>query len=323
MSEKLTVAELLARNAKAGGKNASDRPRRRRNLDEGGISVSELTGSIPVVRVDGDEAQGSGSSGDATRTHGGHEADPVLPVPRSGTAAPEGSDGSAPVQRVGEYDQQPTVVQAVVPDSLLESPAPAAQVPAEAPEESQEESPEESQEPVSEDAPADGTPQDADAGEDAGDAAATAAQSDTAVTGDIPDAPVTTAAAEVAEVAETAGPEEDTDPSAGQPAADSTAVPVTVAEDEVVEYEDDTISWPAMIGQALFAVVVGVLIFFGFTVLWDRLGTALVLAMALVVTFVCVGVVHALLRHRDTLLLVLTFVVGLALTVGPRLILAL
>ena len=68
--------------------------------------------------------------------------------------------------------------------------------------------------------------------------------------------------------------------------------------------------------------VLGVLIFFGFTLLWDNLGTVLVLVMALVVTCVCVGVVHSLLRHRDTLLLVLTFVVGIALTVGPRLIMS-
>lgn len=48
MSEKLTVAELLARSgrtASSGGR------RRRRSLDEGGISVAELTGSIPVVEA--------------------------------------------------------------------------------------------------------------------------------------------------------------------------------------------------------------------------------------------------------------------------------
>jgi colicin import membrane protein len=77
-----------------------------------------------------------------------------------------------------------------------------------------------------------------------------------------------------------------------------------------------------VIAQSAAAVIIGVLIFFGFTLLWDNLGTVLVLVMALVVTCVCVGVVHTLLRHRDTLLLVLTFVVGIALTVGPRLIMS-
>ncbi|MGO2800543.1 MAG: DUF2157 domain-containing protein, partial [Corynebacterium variabile] len=93
-------------------------------------------------------------------------------------------------------------------------------------------------------------------------------------------------------------------------------------DDEIVEYEDDTVSWPAVVAQSAAAVILGVLIFFGFTLLWDNLGTVLVLVMALVVTCVCVGVVHSLLRHRDTLLLVLTFVVGIALTVGPRLIMS-
>ncbi|MDN6439314.1 MAG: hypothetical protein L0K27_07565, partial [Corynebacterium nuruki] len=94
------------------------------------------------------------------------------------------------------------------------------------------------------------------------------------------------------------------------------------ADDEIVEYEDDTISWGALIGQALGAVVLGVLIFFGFTVLWNHLATVLVLVMALIVTLVVVGLVHALLRHRDTLILALAFIVGLALTLGPRLIMS-
>ncbi|PRQ10685.1 hypothetical protein C1Y63_10345 [Corynebacterium sp. 13CS0277] len=49
MSEKkLTVAELLARAEREGQQEA--KPRRRRSLDEGGVSVAELTGSIPAVK---------------------------------------------------------------------------------------------------------------------------------------------------------------------------------------------------------------------------------------------------------------------------------
>lgn len=49
MSEegKLSVADLLARQ---GGEQTTSRPRRRRrSLEEGGVSVAELTGSLPVV----------------------------------------------------------------------------------------------------------------------------------------------------------------------------------------------------------------------------------------------------------------------------------
>ena len=94
-----------------------------------------------------------------------------------------------------------------------------------------------------------------------------------------------------------------------------------LAEDEVLEYEDDRISWPAMLAQALAAIVAGVGVFFAFSLLWDKAPGALVLVLALAVTLVMVGLVHALLRHRDKLLMILAFFVGLVLTIGPRLIL--
>lgn len=48
--EKLTVAELMARAAKEGHTTNAPRRRRRRNIEDGGISVAELTGSIPAVK---------------------------------------------------------------------------------------------------------------------------------------------------------------------------------------------------------------------------------------------------------------------------------
>ncbi len=55
--EKLTVAELLARAKQEGSTSSSSdqapRRRRRRSLEDGGISVAELTGSIPKVRAEG------------------------------------------------------------------------------------------------------------------------------------------------------------------------------------------------------------------------------------------------------------------------------
>ncbi|WP_297450375.1 hypothetical protein [uncultured Corynebacterium sp.] len=50
--EKLTVAELLARRQKEGATSELPRRRRRRSLEEGGVSVQELTGSIPRVKAD-------------------------------------------------------------------------------------------------------------------------------------------------------------------------------------------------------------------------------------------------------------------------------
>ncbi|QTH60135.1 hypothetical protein J5O04_03095 [Corynebacterium hindlerae] len=49
MSDKqLTVAELMAR-AAAEGRSSTPRRRRRRSLEDGGVSVAELTGSLPKV----------------------------------------------------------------------------------------------------------------------------------------------------------------------------------------------------------------------------------------------------------------------------------
>jgi len=51
MSEKqLTVAELLARAGKENPEGDKPRRRRRRSLEDGGISVAELTGSFPAVK---------------------------------------------------------------------------------------------------------------------------------------------------------------------------------------------------------------------------------------------------------------------------------
>ncbi|MGO3754240.1 hypothetical protein [Corynebacterium variabile] len=357
MSEKLTVAELLARNAREGGRNASDRPRRRRNLDDGGVSVSELTGSIPVVKIDdedgqGEAAEGAGNTADAesvvagatgtpegavAERHGGHEADD--PEEAEAPEASESHEG---------FDEQSTIVQAVVPDSLLTSANPSGEfvaVDSEDAEAVNGDAAEEDTADAADTADADDTV-DADADVVEGEVVdddTDATDIDDAADADEVDAPdeaddlavvasagegATAGAGDLA-ASPPAEPEADR-ASAAVPAAVPAEAPAAAAskktrapkDDEIVEYEDDTVSWPAVVAQSAAAVILGVLIFFGFTLLWDNLGTVLVLVMALVVTCVCVGVVHSLLRHRDTLLLVLTFVVGIALTVGPRLIMS-
>ncbi|WP_313095012.1 hypothetical protein [Corynebacterium variabile] len=366
MSEKLTVAELLARNAREGGRNASDRPRRRRNLDDGGVSVSELTGSIPVVKIDdedgqGEAAEGAGNTADAesvvagatgtpegavAERHGGHEADD--PEEAEAPEASEASEASGASESHEGFDEQSTIVQAVVPDSLLTSANPSGEfvaVDAEDAEAVNGDAAEEDTADAADTADADDTV-DADTDVVEGEVVdddTDATDIDDAADADEVDAPdeaddlavvasagagATAGAGDLA-ASSLADPEADR-ASAAVPAAVPAEAPAAAAskktrapkDDEIVEYEDDTVSWPAVVAQSAAAVILGVLIFFGFTLLWDNLGTVLVLVMALVVTCVCVGVVHSLLRHRDTLLLVLTFVVGIALTVGPRLIMS-
>ena len=76
---KLTVAELLARNNKARGEKESKKDNRsrrhRRSLDEGGISVAELTGNLKKVKASPAEAKHTSVSID--------EDAPVIRSPKS------------------------------------------------------------------------------------------------------------------------------------------------------------------------------------------------------------------------------------------------
>ncbi len=111
--EKLTVAELLARRDKerGGSAEAAERPRRRRrSLEEGGISVAELTGSIPRVKADGprrgahaavedDEQIEDRVEDQVTETADSAEADESTEAPESteaaeSTEAPESTEAA-------------------------------------------------------------------------------------------------------------------------------------------------------------------------------------------------------------------------------------
>ncbi|MCJ7857748.1 hypothetical protein [Corynebacterium kalidii] len=304
MSEKLTVAELMARNATDGARRA-DRPRRRRNLEDGGVSVSELTGSIPVVSdEDLEQDDARDDAGEAASSTPATSAVADSRPRRGGHELADDTDGA--VEDVPTYDAAAVVEGEVVDEDVSSEEAGFDETASdetgvveasEAPE-----APEATAAPVASE-----------------DVAADELSPETTVlprveTEDgIADADVAdTAAAEVTEISEV--PEAAEVAEAGGVSPDDP--------DTIIEYEDDAISWPALLGQTAIALVIGVVIFFGFTLLWDRLGTALVLVMAGVVTLVCVGVVHALLRHRHALVLVLAFVVGLAITLGPRLIMS-
>ena len=73
----------------------------------------------------------------------------------------------------------------------------------------------------------------------------------------------------------------------------------------------------AVILLALAGIVLGVVVFKGFEMLWDALNNYLVAALAVGVTGVMAGIVHALRTERDGLSITLAVIVGLLLTFGP------
>nr|WP_269152499.1 hypothetical protein [Corynebacterium minutissimum] len=103
----MTVAELLARNQKdrSGGEKSSRR--RRRSLEEGGISVAELTGNLEKVKATPAEAKHSNVSIDETA--------PVIPAPQKDAEKTESEPKTEPepqadavrVERPDKVDSEP------------------------------------------------------------------------------------------------------------------------------------------------------------------------------------------------------------------------
>lgn len=334
MSEKLTVAELLARNGRESSSADTGRRRRRhRNLEQGGVSVAELTGSIPVVQTEDDVAKAAKPEDAAAKVTEKPAAPKQEPAPKQ-----EFQQDQRSVSRTSERPEEKTGQLSSVESSPMKA--------AEAPQGRKAteptfgdvargrvaEKPAEPTQPTQSTEPAKTTkatkvtkPIKPSKSAAAGTAAGTAAAG--------------TAAAEAASGTDAKTPEKGgvtkrEKDSAKKKAVTAAAAPGvssderaqfaelerTLEDGEVVEYEDDTISWPMMILQAILAIAVGVGVFFGFSLVWAKAPTILALVLAIAVTLLLVGLVHALLRHRDKLLMILAAVVGLVLTIGPRLV---
>ncbi|MDC7103252.1 hypothetical protein PQG76_01790 [Corynebacterium falsenii] len=439
MSEKLTVAELLARNGRKEESAEASRPRRRRSLEDGGVSVAELTGSFPAIDADEANADSDKSSTSSSRSSkrggrtpgkatshaqaagssaqkaaaktatkkGPEETKSVKPVterpeertgrlsavqgkdqasgsatsdqePKSGAATfgdvelKQGADAQAKrtaekkpepkpeskTEQKAERRTSPTDIRkttGVVPEPGAAKKAAAAQPSdretapqggkavaaskveskptgsaAKTDDKTAAQAPEKDARAVAAVDKADkaGTVEKADSAKKAAkskksekaEKAEKATKAAAATAGATTAATAATASAKSTKTADRADKASAHD--ADKP-EEFHELESTLGEDEVLEYEDDRISWPVMIGQALAAIVVGVGVFFGFSLLWANAPGILVLVLAIAVTLVMVGLVHALLRHSDKLLMVLAFVVGLVLTLGPRFIIGL
>lgn len=371
MSEKLTVAELLARNGRESSSADTGRRRRRhRNLEKGGVSVAELTGSIPVVQTEDDAAKDTAAAKPEEQGKKPQQDQrSVSPTPER----PEEKTGQLSVAKDAEGAKRDADIKGAADVRGTESEKPTfgevarGQVAEKA--EPTKSEPEQVAKPTpqavgktSEKAPEKKTtgatkevkpikPSRTDKAEKPGEAeksgktgvaaaavaggagaagaagAAKSAEADAAEkVGAKTEAKQRKAGAEAkAEKAR----EKTQRPKAGAKSesqisrdehAQFTQLEESLEDGEVVEYEDDTISWPMMLLQAVLAIAVGVGVFFGFSLVWAKAPALLALVLAIAVTLLLVGLVHALLRHRDKLLMILAAVVGLVLTIGPRLV---
>ncbi|MCQ9333580.1 hypothetical protein NQ042_05665 [Corynebacterium phoceense] len=290
--KQLTVAELLARNKQE--RTGGDKPRRRRrSLEEGGVSVAELTGSLK--KVEATPAQAKHSNVDINETA------PVIPAPKPEAAQSDAAQSdaakSAPAQ--SEAERIEALKKAEFAKKAEEAKKKAAEKKA------------------TEDKAAassiDEAPLDPKAEEDrrilaekrerdAVKAASTPSTGDTTVIKKVEDESATQLEDAATTEIDRVDDAEDADPAEYEDAeADGKLNPVSI------------------ILLALVGIVLGAVVYKGFEILWTNFNKGLVAALAVAVTAAMAGVVHALRTDRDKAAIVLSIIVGLVLTFGALL----
>ncbi|PIS59163.1 hypothetical protein AZH44_06430 [Corynebacterium striatum] len=300
--KQLTVAELLARNAKehagAESEGGSRRRRRRRSLEDGGVSVAELTGNLEKVTATPAQSKHSSVSIDETA--------PVIPAPKQeeDSKKAEAPESDKVKDAKTESAFQPSTEDTHVIKRVDEKSAPK---------------------------------QSAAAG--AGVAAA-AAGAGAAAKSDAAESGVAKGDAEKEDKAEATLAEKESDaklddaltpPTDG---ATEASVSVKASEKELdkkdqtdvveteedFEEEDEKLNPFSVLLLALIGIVLGAVVFKGFEILWDSFSRSVVAILAIAVTALMVALVHVLRTNRDGISMTLAAFVGLVLTFGPLLI---
>lgn len=355
--KKLTVAELLARDKKArgekGGKDDKRSRRHRRSLDEGGISVAELTGNLKKVEASPAEAKHTSVSID--------EDAPVIRAPK----AAEATDADSAKKSTDKPASQSAATTAAQPAAPKAAPKTAAKAePKAAPKSADKPAAKAAAKPAQTAKPA-AAPAAQEAAkknqpsaddtaviqrvgkakaDDAKPAAAKAAAAKPAAekpAADKTSADKASAAKPVAEKpkadkgAKAAGAGAAT---AGAGAAAAAAVPASkkagVAKDaeetgnlpkveddeEWIEEEHEKLNPVSILLMIVAGILLAIVIFKGFEILWDSFPRLVVAILALCVTAIMVGVTHALRTARDGFSMFLAGFTGLILTFGPLLL---
>ncbi|HAT6551091.1 TPA: cytochrome d ubiquinol oxidase subunit II [Corynebacterium striatum] len=315
--KQLTVAELLARNAKehagAESEGGSRRRRRRRSLEDGGVSVAELTGNLEKVTATPAQSKHSSVSIDETA--------PVIPAPKQeeDSKKAEAPESDKVKDAKTESAFQPSTEDTHVIKRVDEKSAPKQSAAAGAG--------------VAAAAAGAGATAKSDAAE-SGVAKSGVAKGGVAKGG------VAKGDAEKEDKAEATLAEKESDaklddaltpPTDG---ATEASVSVKASEKELdkkdqtdvveteedFEEEDEKLNPFSVLLLALIGIVLGAVVFKGFEILWDSFSRSVVAILAIAVTALMVALVHVLRTNRDGISMTLAAFVGLVLTFGPLLI---
>ncbi|MDK8676861.1 tripartite tricarboxylate transporter TctB family protein [Corynebacterium tuberculostearicum] len=309
---KLTVAELLARDKKArgekGGKDDKRSRRHRRSLDEGGISVAELTGNLKKVKASPAEAKHTSVSID--------EDAPVIRAPKAADATDADSakkstakkpaaagavqeaakkkqpsaDDTAVIQRVDKAkadDAKPAATKPAAANAATAKPA--------------------AEKPTADKAGADkATAAKPVAEKPKADKGAKAAGAGAAAAG------AGAAAAAAVPASKKAGVAKDAEETGNLPKIED--------DEEWIEEEHEKLNPVSILLMIVAGILLAIVIFKGFEILWDSFPRVIVAILALCVTAIMVGVTHALRTARDGFSMFLAGFTGLILTFGPLLL---
>lgn len=331
--EKLTVAELMARAAKEGHSTDAPRRRRRRSIEDGGISVAELTGSIPAVKEKPVESKHSAVKIDdpaEPEQKPEQKAEPKSEQPAKTPATPAAKPAAKPAvdkkpgQKASTSTPAPEAAE-LATEKVVDKPAPKAEPKLSVVKDSATDTAEK-------DAPARPAPS-----TDETIVLSIVDEKDPIrlTTGAFPVVPPSAVKPAPATPAAGATGEEAADAefaAAGASPADTTQMDAITgdfdqidATDRDEDHEDadeepGKISVFSVLLMAIVGVVLGAAVFLAFEMLWERLSNWLVAILAVAVTLGMVGLVHALRTSRDRFSMVLAGIVGLVMTFGPLLV---
>lgn len=344
--KQLTVAELMAR-AQKENPEAQPRRRRRRSLDEGGISVAELTGSLKAVDARPAEVKHSSVPIDDEPEKSDTPKAPAQPKPSETAKKPavtpakpaaaakptEAAEkpSAKPESELGVKQSTSVKVEPAAPKPAPTSapksepkteskPAPKPEAPVKPETPVQKEQKEQKEQPK---------PQ-AEAATRSSFKAVAPQPKKTEQTGPItrvvdfgdrPDREVKEGREDVDKRA--AAEPSDIEATQETPVVRDEHLPEETvrAGDVHEEYEEDNSVNPIMLVLLVFAgLVVGVLVFLGFQYLWTSLNPLLVGVLALAVTGGVVLLVRAMKTGRDALTMTLAALAGAAMTFGPALV---
>ncbi|MGV0424673.1 tripartite tricarboxylate transporter TctB family protein [Corynebacterium tuberculostearicum] len=315
--KKLTVAELLARDKKArgekGGKDDKRSRRHRRSLDEGGISVAELTGNLKKVEASPAEAKHTSVSID--------EDAPVIRAPK----AAEATDADSAKKSTDKPASQSAAKAAAKPAQTAKPAAAAA-----AQEAAKKNQPSADDTAViqrvgkakADDAkPAAAKADDAKPAAEKPAADKTSADKATAAKAD-KDAKAAGAGAATAGAGAAAAASVPASKKAGvaKDAEETGNLPKVEDDEEWIEEEHEKLNPVSILLMIVAGILLAIVIFKGFEILWDSFPRLVVAILALCVTAIMVGVTHALRTARDGFSMFLAGFTGLILTFGPLLL---